>query len=388
MKKIAFLLFALCFAFISTAQNKQVIVGAERTKIYLPLLKNKTVALFSNQTGVVGNKHTVDLLVEKGVNVVALFSPEHGFRGDADAGEQVNNSIDSKTGIPIFSLYQQSSSKPGKELMAKFDVLIVDIQDVGTRFYTYYITMLHLMEACAENGKQVVIFDRPNPNGFYVDGPVLDMKYKSGVGALPIPVVHGMTLGELALMINGEHWLPDSLQCNVKIITCENYTHQTKYQLPVPPSPNLPDMKSVYLYPSMCYFEATPISLGRGTDKPFQMYGHPNMIGYNYSFTPHSRPGAKEPLLMDKVCYGVDLENIPDSIIWKNKINLSYLIDAYTNMNLGKFFFTNSFERLIGVDYVQKMILEGKSSEEIKAMWKNDVEKFKRERKPYLLYAE
>lgn len=388
MKKIAFLLFALCFAFISTAQNKQVIVGAERTKIYLPLLKNKTVALFSNQTGVVGNKHTVDLLVEKGVNVVALFSPEHGFRGDADAGEQVNNSIDSKTGIPIFSLYQQSSSKPGKELMAKFDVLIVDIQDVGTRFYTYYITMLHLMEACAENGKQVVIFDRPNPNGFYVDGPVLDMKYKSGVGALPIPVVHGMTLGELALMINGEHWLPDSLQCNVKIITCENYTHQTKYQLPVPPSPNLPDMKSVYLYPSMCYFEATPISLGRGTDKPFQMYGHPNMIGYNYSFTPHSRPGAKEPLQMDKVCYGVDLENITDSIIWKNKINLSYLIDAYTNMNLGKFFFTNSFERLIGVDYVQKMILEGKSSEEIKAMWKNDVEKFKRERKPYLLYAE
>lgn len=380
-----------CITLCTNAQktnNSRIAVGAEQTSEYFPILKNKKIAVFSNHTGMIGNKHTVDVLIENKLNVVAIFSPEHGFRGDADAGEHVSSSVDSKTGVPILSLYDGKAGRPSEESMRKFDVLLVDIQDVGLRFYTYYISMVKLMDACAEYNRKMIILDRPNPNGHYVDGPILDMKYKSGVGWLPIPVVHGMTLGELALMVNGEKWLPASKECDVTVIKCKNYTHHSLYQLPVAPSPNLPNMKAIYLYPSTCYFEATPVSLGRGTSLPFQIYGHPNMRGYDYSFTPKSVPGAKNPPQLDKLCYGKDLSGLSDKEIWEKGVDLSYVIDAYTNLNMGEHFFRPFFELLIGTDYVRKMIIQGKSADEIKAMWKDDVEKFKVQRKPYLLYAE
>lgn len=380
-----------CITLCTNAQktnNSRIAVGAEQTSEYFPILKNKKIAVFSNHTGMIGNKHTIDVLLENKLNVVAIFSPEHGFRGDADAGEHVSSSVDSKTGVPILSLYDGKAGRPSEESMRKFDVLLVDIQDVGLRFYTYYISMVKLMDACAEYNRKMIILDRPNPNGHYVDGPILDMKYKSGVGWLPIPVVHGMTLGELALMVNGEKWLPASKECDVTVIKCKNYTHRSLYQLPVAPSPNLPNMKAIYLYPSTCYFEATPVSLGRGTSLPFQIYGHPNMRGYDYSFTPKSVPGAKNPPQLDKLCYGKDLSGLSDKEIWEKGVDLSYVIDAYTNLNMGEHFFRPFFELLIGTDYVRKMIIQGKSADEIKAMWKDDVEKFKVQRKPYLLYAE
>ena len=379
---MAFLLIAL------SAHAAEVQVGAEQTAEYLPFLTGKRVALLSNHTGIAGDKHTLDLLIEKGVNVTALFGPEHGFRGTAGAGDHVSDAVDEKTGIPILSLYNGRSNRPSNEAMDQFDILIVDLQDVGLRYYTYYITMYRMMDACTDEGKTVIVFDRPNPNGYYVDGPVLDMKYKSGVGYLPIPVVHGMTMGELALMINGERWLPDGKQCALRVIPCKNYTHQTHYRLPVPPSPNLQTMLSIYLYPSTCYFEGTPVSLGRGTDKPFLCYGHPDYKGSSYSFTPHSMPSAPKPPQQDKLCYGVDLSNMTESEAMQKHLDLSWLIDAYRNLKIGEAFFTPFFEKLIGVSYVREMILQGKSAEEIRACWTDDVERFKQQRKPYLLYAE
>lgn len=388
MKKIVLSLLLTGSALVLCQAEARVVVGAERTGEYYPALEGKRVAVFSNHTGMVGDRHLVDMLVADGVNVATIFSPEHGFRGDADAGEHVSGSVDPKTGIKISSLYDGKSGRPSNESMRSFDVLLVDIQDVGLRYYTYYISMVKLMDACAEFGRKVIVLDRPNPNGHYIDGPILDMKHKSGVGWLPIPVVHGMTLGELARMVNGEHWLPNNRVCDLTVVPCLNYTHQTHYVLPIPPSPNLPNMRSIYLYPSTCYFEATPVSLGRGTDKPFQVYGHPNMIGYDFSFTPRSVPGAKNPPLLDKKCYGVDLTGLSDEEIWAKGINLEYVIDAYRNLNLGDHFFRPFFEKLIGVDYVRKMIKEGKSADEIKAMWSDDVKKFAEQRRPYLLYAE
>ena len=388
MKKILFIIILALITFHCQAKQSRVIVGAEQTNDYLPLLKNKRIAIFSNHTGMIGNKHLLDVLLENKINVVAIFSPEHGFRGNADAGEHVSSSVDSKTGVPILSLYDGKLGRPSEESMRKFDLLIVDIQDVGLRFYTYYASMVRLMDACAEYNRKVLILDRRNPNGHYVDGPILDMKYKSSVGWLPIPVVHGMTLGELALMVNGERWLPASRICDITVIKCKNYTHQTMYELPVPPSPNLPNMKAVYLYPSTCYFEATPVSLGRGTQLPFQIYGHPNMLGYDYSFTPQSIPGAKNPPQLNRVCYGVNLSELSNEEIWKKGVDLSYLIDAYRNLNMDDYFFRPFFELLIGTDYVRKMIKQGKNADEIKTMWKKDVEKFKIQRKPYLIYEE
>ena len=388
MKQIWMILFLLLSFYPLKAQVVPVKTGAESTAEYFPLLGTKKIAILSNQTGMVGKEHLVDLLHRKGFNVVALFSPEHGFRGNADAGEKVSSSVDEKTGIPIRSLYDGKSGKPGEAVMNSFDLLIVDLQDVGLRYYTYYATMIRMMDACAEYHKKVLILDRPNPNGFYVDGPILDMKFKSGVGWLPIPIVHGMTLGELALMANGEKWLDKGRTCDVTVIRCKNYTHQTRYILPIAPSPNLPNMKAVYLYPSTCFFEATPVSLGRGTTLPFQVYGHPNMTGYTYNFTPRSMPGAKTPPQMDKLCYGKDLSALPNDEIWKNGVDLSYIIDAYKNLNMGDHFFRPFFELLVGRDYVRKMILAGKSAAEIKAVWQEDVVKFKKQRAPYLLYAE
>jgi len=388
MKKILLIVILTYITFYCQANQNRVIVGAEQTNVYLPLLKNKRIAIFSNHTGMIGNRHLLDVLLENKINVVAIFSPEHGFRGNADAGEHVSSSVDSKTGVPILSLYDGKLGRPSEESMRKFDLLIVDIQDVGLRFYTYYASMVRLMDACAEYNRKMLILDRPNPNGHYVDGPILDMKYKSSVGWLPIPIVHGMTLGELALMVNGERWLPASRICDITVIKCKNYTHQTMYELPIPPSPNLPNMKAVYLYPSTCYFEATPVSLGRGTQLPFQIYGHPNMLGYDYTFTPQSIPGAKNPPQLNRICHGVNLSELSNEEIWKKGVDLSYLIDAYRNLNMDDYFFRPFFELLTGRDYVRKMIKQGKNADEIKAMWKEDVEKFKIQRKPYLIYEE
>lgn len=430
---ITIIAISLTDALAARTYSKRVVLGDERFEEYQPLLQGKRVAVFSNQTGIVGDKvtgskladalaeyggcfprkrvdeislipftepsvpggkieygqHIVDALIEKGVDVKAIFSPEHGFRGNADAGEHVSSSVDEKTGVEILSLYEKGSRIPSKEKTDKFDVLVIDIQDVGLRYYTYYITMHHLMEACARDGKQVVILDRPNPNGFYVDGPVLDMKFKSGVGWLPITTVHGMTLGELALMINGEKWLENGT-CDLTVVPCLNYTHNTRYSLILPPSPNIKDMRAVYLYSSTCYFEGTVVSLGRGTQFPFETYGHPAMTGYSFSFVPRSIPGAKSPQFLDEECHGVDLRRKPLRDIWAEKINLEYVIDAYRNLNMGDKFFgkNNFFELLAGVDWFRSMIWNGSSAAEISARWASDVENFRSRRAPYLLYPE
>lgn len=371
------------------ADTAEITVGAARTDQYLPLLKDKRVALFSNHTGMVGDKHTLDIMLENGVNVACIFSPEHGFRGTADAGEHVSSSVDPVTGIAIASLYDGKKRGPSKEVMDKIDVIVCDIQDVGLRYYTYYCTMIDLMNAAKDAGKEFVILDRPNPNGMYVDGPILDMKYKSGVGRLPIPVVHGMTLAELGLMANGEGWLTDGGKVKLHVVPCKGYTHQSRYELPVAPSPNLRTMKAIYLYPSTCYFEATPVSLGRGTDFPFLAYGHPDMTNRSFEFTPRSMPGAKTPPQMDKLCHGVDLRNISDEDAIAQGINLSYLIDAYNDPGMShEGFWRNFFELLIGRGDIRGMIERGMTADQIKATWADDVRKFRAQRKPYLLYAE
>lgn len=376
----------------TTTTQLEVVVGAARTEQYVPLLTGKRIALMSNHTGMVGDHHTLDVMLDSGLNVTTIFSPEHGFRGNADAGEKVKSSVDEPTGIPIASLYDGSSPMPSKATMERFDVIVIDIQDVGTRFYTYYITMLDLMDAAVAYNKEFVVLDRPNPNGMYVDGPILDMKYKSGVGRLPIPVVHGMTLGELALMADGEGWLTDGKQLGDKltVIPCQNYTHQTRYQLPIPPSPNLRSMTAIYLYPSLCYFEATDVSLGRGTDKPFEIYGHPGLkdLGYDFSFTPQSVAGAKNPPQLGNTCYGRDLSGLDHEEIITAQINLEYLIDAYSNLAAGNKFFTSFFEKLIGNGQIRSMIVSGMTADEIRATWSKDVENFLPLRRKYLIYNE
>lgn len=388
LRRPLILVWLLCSVLAASAQATRVIPADERTDAYFPLLEGRRIALFSNHTGMVGDRHVLDVLLDNGFQVTAIFSPEHGFRGQADAGEHVSNSKDEKTGVPILSLYDGKGGKPSAASMQKFDVLLVDIQDVGLRFYTYYITLCQLMDACAEHDKPVVILDRPNPNGHYVDGPVLDMKHKSGVGWLPIPVVHGLTLGELARMVNGEGWLPQGRTCRLTVVPCLNYTHHTLYRLPIAPSPNLPNMLAVYLYPSLCYFEATPVSVGRGTDKPFQLYGHPDMKGCDYTFTPRSLPGAKNPPQRGKLCHGKDLSRLSEEEASRLGLDLSFVIDAYRNLGMGEGFFTSFFEKLIGTDYVRRMIVEGKDADEIRATWQDDVARFKQQRKPYLLYEE
>lgn len=387
MKRVLFYLMLLLPWMAAWAD---VTVGAARTDVYLPLLQGKRVALYSNHTGMVGPKHTLDLMLENGVDVRKLFSPEHGFRGTADAGEHVAASTDPLSGLPIVSLYDGKRKGVAPETIADIDVIVVDIQDVGLRFYTYYCTMIDLMNAAASQGKQVLVLDRPNPNGMYVDGPILDMNYRSGVGKLPMPVVYGMTLGELARMAVGEGWLENEAVVNLSVVPCMGYTHQTRYRLPIAPSPNLRDMKAIYLYPSTCYFEATPVSLGRGTDMPFKVYGHPLMSGRDFEFTPRSVAGAKNPPQLDRLCHGVDLSGLDDDEIIARGINLEYLIDAYNDLNgrLDKPFFRNFFELLIGRGDIRDMIESGCSADEIKATWAKDVEAFKKQRKPYLLYDE
>lgn len=330
-----------------------------------------------------GTIHLVDLLHGRGFNVTGIFSPEHGFRGTADAGEHVGNSVDGRTGIPIRSLYDGNTKRPSDEAMQSFDVLVVDMQDVGLRFYTYYITMLRMMDACAEFGRTVVVLDRPNPNGHLVDGPVLDMKYKSGVGAIPVPVLHGLTMGEIARMAVGEGW---AKPCDLTVVKCRNYTHATEYLLPVAPSPNLPTARAVYLYAALCPFEGTVVSLGRGTDCPFEIYGHPDMTGRAFSFTPRPTAGAKHPPLEGRLCHGVDLRGMPLSEAREVGFSLRYVIDAYRDLGLGDRFFTPMFEKLVGAGWVRGMIVAGASEEAIRARWVPDVERYREKRVQYLLY--
>ena len=387
MKHILIIILSLfSFSCQATEQSEKIKVGAEQTEEYLPALKGQRVAVLANHTAMVGEQHLVDMLISKGVKLVGIFSPEHGFRGGADAGEHVNNSVDEKTGVPIWSLYDGNAKRPSDEKMQAFDILLVDMQDVGLRFYTYYISMLRMIDACADFSRKVIVLDRPNPNGMYVDGPLLDMaKYKSGVGALPIPVVHGLTMGEIAMMAQGEGW---SRKCDVKVVKCSGYTHQTRYTLPIAPSPNLPNQHSIYLYPSTCLFEGTVCSLGRGTDAPFQIYGHPDYKGGEFEFTPRSVAGAKNPPLKDQKCHGLDLRGLDDEQIIASGFNLEYVIDAYRNLDMGEKFFTRMFLLLTGVDYIKQMIIEGKSADEIRKVWQKDVEEFKLLRRRYLLYEE
>ena len=442
------------------ASPAEVLLGDEQFAEYLPLLEGKRTALFTNHTGIVGDQtfeeadsasgiagseaaeslsgnnesadrtslredgaldvdrhfgldasgeeliygqHILDALLERGVNVTAVFSPEHGFRGTGDAGAAVDSSVDEKTGVPILSLYEDDRThSPASEDMEKFDVLLVDMQDVGLRYYTYYISLFYLMDACAGNGKEVIILDRPNPNGFYVDGPILQEGFRSGVGQIPIPAVHGMTWGELGRMINGEGWLRAGVNaCDLTVIPCRNYNHQMKTSLIRSPSPNIKDMRAVYLYASTCYFENTRVSVGRGTDFPFEFYGSPyleGIEGFDFCFTPRSMSGALSPPFMGEVCYGEDLRSVPVEEIWEAGVNPDYLIRAYqayaktrqqdsfwgkTDM-LGRYW----IDLLSGSARLRNMVEAGKTAEEIKAAWREDIEAFKVQRAPYLLYEE
>ncbi len=383
-----------CFAQKATQLNSdtktqsEITVGANKTKSYLPLLTGKNVALLVNQTSVINKTSLVDSLLKLGVSIKKVFCPEHGFRGSNDAGEDVANSKDPKTGIPIVSLYGDKK-KPSKADMTDIDIVVYDIQDVGVRFYTYVSTMHYMMEACAENKKQLIILDRPNPNGYFVDGPVLDKAFTSFVGLDPVPVVYGLTIGEYAKMVNGEGWLTNKAVCNLTVITCDGYNHNDYYSLPVKPSPNLPDMKSVYLYPSLCFFEGTVISVGRGTDKPFQVVGHPSLPEGKYSFTPKSTQGAKSPLYMDKVCKGYDLSNYGEMIMrYEKRINLFWLIDLYKKYPNKKEYFNNYFNTLAGNDALKLQIEAGMSEENIRDSWQAKLTEYKKIRKKYLLYKD
>ena len=381
--------------------------GADRMETYLPLLKGKAIAVFANQTSVVKNTQLVDTLIKKGVNIVKIFGPEHGFRGNANAGEEVLNGIDKKSGLPVISLYGDHK-KPTKEDLKGVTLMVFDIQDVGVRFYTFISSLQYYMEAALENHIPLLILDRPNPNGFYVDGPVLNAKFKSFVGMQPIPIVYGMTIGEYALMLAGEKWLsPAANKINsynaatkptidspffIQVIKCKNYTHDSKYVLPVPPSPNLKEMQSIYLYPSTCFFEGTLLSEGRGTDKPFQIFGHPTLPATLFAFTPKPNAGAKSSKCYYQQCYGWNLSGTTDALLKKlnNKIELNYVIEAY-KLFKGKdsFFLKNDFiNKLAGNDDLKKQLIEGRSEAEIRNSWEPALTNFKKIRKQYLLYKD
>lgn len=362
-----------------------ILPAADQPELYLPLLKGKRVGLIVNQTAVLtsrDNMHLVDFLMKEGVTIAKVFVPEHGFRGQADAGEVVNSEIDKQTGLPIVSLYG-NNKKPSAETLKDVDILIYDLQDVGIRFYTYISTMHYVMESCAENKKPLLIFDRPNPNGDYVDGPVLKPGYESFVGMHPIPVVHGLTVGELAKMINGEGWLKEKAKADIQVIPVKNWNHAMHYSLPIKPSPNLPNDVAIRLYPSLCYFEGTDVSLGRGTYYPFQVYGYPDPKFGEFTFTPVSIPGmSKTPPQQDKKCYGRDLRNTS----LDHRFTLEYLLEAYKISGKKEKFFNNFFDKLAGSDQLRKDILAGKSETEIRASWKKELELYNILRSKYLLY--
>lgn len=385
--------------------SNTVLTGADNHKSYLPLLKNRKIGILTNQTGTVKDitilsessvedeltiqtfeskiklKHVVDFLIENEVNVQKIFAPEHGFRGTADAGELIKDGKDTKTGLPIISLYG-NNKKPTPEQLSGIDVMLFDLQDVGARFYTYISSLHYLMEACAENNIPLIVLDRPNPNGNIVDGPTLEMENKSFVGMHPIPVLHGMTIGEYAKMINGEKWLNNGIQCDLTVIECLNYDRNKPYSLPVKPSPNLPNDKSINLYASLCFFEGTNVSVGRGTDKQFQIFGSPFLKNMDYSFTPKPNLGAKDPLHNGKVCYGRDLSEVENV----NRLELKWLIEAYQNTPDKTKFFNNFFIKLAGTSKLQQQIEQGLNEVEIRKSWEKDLEAFRKTRDKYLIY--
>ena len=406
---IALLLFAGSQAQLTNKPTKSsaIIPGAEQMEVYLPLIKGKSVGVFANQTSMVYKTHLVDTLVKRGIKVVKIFGPEHGFRGTASAGEELNNAVDTKTGITVISLYGDHK-KPTKEDLKGVDILLFDIQDIGVRFYTYISSLQYYLEAALENHVPLLILDRPNPNGFYVDGPVLEPKFKSFIGMQPIPVVYGLTIGEYALLLAGEKWLsPEANKINaynitthptvdtpfhVQVIKCGNYDHNSKYILPVAPSPNIRDIQAIYLYPSTCFIEGTVLSEGRGTDKPFQVFGHPSYPTTMYTFTPKPNEGAKSSKCYYQKCYGWDLSSTPEKILkdLNKKIQLKYLLDAY-KLFPGKdsFFLKNNFiNRLAGNDVLMQQVKQGKTETEIRKSWEPALGNYKKIRKKYLLYKD
>ncbi len=403
--KIIFVVWLIILTIPVFAQ--EIIPGAERMDVYVPLLKGKKVAVFANQTSMVKKTHLVDTLIKRGIQVVKIFGPEHGFRGNVDDGEKVENFTDKETGVKVISLYGKHN-KPSKEDLSGVDVMIFDIQDVGTRFYTFISSLQYYMEAAFENSKPLLILDRPNPNGFYVDGPALDLKFKSFVGMQPVPIVYGMTVGEYAFMIAGEKWLND--EANKKysyyqqaensidtpfhflVIKCLNYDHNSKYVLPVKPSPNLPSMESIYWYPSTCFFEGTVLSEGRGTEKPFQLFGHPSLPKTLISFTPKPREGATNPKLNGQLCYGWDISGTSEEVLKQvnNKIQLKWIMQAYKLFPDKDNFFLKSehFNHLAGNDILIQQIKDGIPEDEIRKSWEPQLSNFKKIRKKYLLYKD
>jgi uncharacterized protein YbbC (DUF1343 family) len=363
-----------------------VITGAERLDQYLPGLRGKRVGIVANHTSIIGEVHLVDSLLSLGADIRKIFTPEHGFRGTADAGERIGTSVDQRTGLPLISLYG-NNLKPSNEDLKDLDIVIYDIQDVGARFYTYISTMHYVMEACAENGIPFMVLDRPNPNGFYVDGPVLDPEYRSFVGMHPVPVVHGMTVAEYAKMVNGEGWLFGGIKADLRYVICENYDHLTLYRLPVRPSPNLQTQLAIYLYPSLCFFEGTIMSVGRGTHFPFMGFGHPLLANADFQFIPESTEGARFPPLIGEIVNGVDLTGTCEEyLIERRSLNLEWLLFAYTNTPREIEFFNNFFSRLSGNSLLRSWIESGLTASEISASWLQDVEDFKKIRRKYLLY--
>jgi uncharacterized protein YbbC (DUF1343 family) len=394
MKKLKFMsvfkyisLILLLCSLVKSSSARTITNGAEKMGDYLPFLKDKKVALVVNQTALVGKRHLVDTLLSLGIQVKVIFAPEHGFRGDHSAGEKVLSTKDEKTGLPIISLYA-SNKKPKPENLKGIDVVIFDIQDVGARFYTYISTLHYVMEACAELKKELLILDRPNPNGFYVDGPVLDTAFRSFVGMHPVPIVHGCTIAEYANMINGELWLKNKVKCKVKNVLVRNYTHEYSYKLPVRPSPNLPNMSSIYLYPSLFLFEGTNFSLGRGTDKPFECIGKPGLTVGDYTFTPITIPGvADKPIHENKLCRGFLLSDFGNNVApVAGELNLSWLIQLYKEDTSKGTFFIPFFDKLAGTSVLRKQIIAGKSEAEIRKSWQPALIRYKKMRAKYLLY--
>lgn len=377
-------------AFFPPTPPKTIRTGAEQIGKIMTAIHGRKVSLVVNQTSMVGTTHLVDTLLASGVHIASIYAPEHGFRGQADAGATINSSVDPATGIPILSLYG-ASKKPTPDQLVGVELLVFDIQDVGARFYTYISTLHYVMEAAAENGIPLLVLDRPNPNGHYVDGPILETNYTSFVGMHPVPIVHGMTIAEYARMINGQSWLANGITCNLQVVPCEGYNHQTVYVPPIPPSPNLRTVEAMYLYPSLCFFEGTVISVGRGTDMPFQVYGHPALQNCAFQFTPLSKPGASKPPHENATCLGVDLRVKTREVLQReNKLNLSFLLHAYQNYpKPDSFFLANGFfEKLAGTSLLREQIVQNVSEEAIRASWQPALNVYKDTRKRYLLYAE
>jgi len=392
LKNTVYFILLVCIS-CTAQENKKITtetiqVAANRTEAYLPLLQGKNVGVVGNQTSVIFKSekdytHLVDSLLSRSVSIKRVFAPEHGFRGTADAGERIEDGIDSKTGLPIISLYGDQK-KPDPQHLRDLEVILFDIQDVGARFYTYISTLHYMMEACAEQGIQLIVLDRPNPNGHYIDGPVLEENYKSFVGMHPVPVVHGLTIGEYAQLINGEKWLMNGLQCDLKVITMENYSASRAYDLPIKPSPNLPNATSINLYPSLCFFEGTNVSVGRGTGMQFQVFGSPVLDStyFDFEFTPISNPGAKYPKHENKLCFGKNLQNEKEL----DHLNLDWLLQAYDHTQDQTSFFNSFFNKLAGNSSLKEQIQQGKTAEDIKESWQADLENYKIKIKPYLLY--